>query len=492
VHHRSGRLATFAGVLILSVLSCASTAVAAAPRIIVTSPHTWQVVQRGRSGTANLVVTGRCRGVRGGLLISWGERRARVRCDPSGRFTARLADAPAGQHTLVVRSARRPQVLCRRFRVGVGDIYVIAGQSNASGRSALRFSYSNPTLRAAMFGNDYRWHDLRDPVDSPVRQVDRVSRDVLAAGSVWPDVATELLAQEGVPVAFVPCARGSTGIALWQADVRGDGPAGTLFTSMARRIRRVGGKVRAVLFWQGERNARARTSGEVYETQLRRLASAVWRRFEAPMVVAQIGDFGSNYPAAGVDAVRLAQERAWTADHIVQGAVLYDIDLKGQVHFTEASMVKAAAHRWAAAILGGVLGHDAGTTPRLVLAELVGDQVTLTTDSELAPAATLGGFVVRVDGQQVPIDHASTDGVSVTLTLGEPPAGPCTVSLGAGRSGAGAHVPTDTSAWRLPMLPFVERAVTTAYPDPASALARARRSGPSPTGRNGVSPRRRG
>ena len=58
-----------------------------------------------------------------------------------------------------------------------------------------------------MFGNDYRWHELHDPVDSAEGQVDTVSRDLGAGGSVWPDVATELLAAEGVPVAFVPAQR---------------------------------------------------------------------------------------------------------------------------------------------------------------------------------------------------------------------------------------------------------------------------------------------
>ena len=48
--------------------------------------------------------------------------------------------------------------------------------------------------------------------------------------------------------------------------------------------------------------------------------------------------------------------------------------------------------------------------------------------------------------------------------LGEPAEGALDVSLGEGRSGAGAAVPTDTSDWRLPMLPFVERPVSTATP----------------------------
>ena len=199
-------------------------------------------------------------------------------------------------------------------------------------------------------------------------QVDTVSMDRVAGGSVWPEVATELLAAEGVPVAFVPCARSSTPIANWRWDLPARRPAGTLYTSMARRIAAVGGRVRAVLWWQGERDARIRTPGPRYEAALQGLAAAIWRDFQAPMVVAQISDYGIAYTDAGVNVVRLAQEQAWARPHILQGPVLYDIDLHGRVHFVEPDDVAAAARRWAAAILRSVLHRDAGRTPHLELA----------------------------------------------------------------------------------------------------------------------------
>jgi hypothetical protein len=341
---------------------------------------------------------------------------------------------------------------------------VIAGQSNASGRSPYRFSYSSPTLRAAMFGNDYRWQELKDPVDSPVGQVDAVSKDNRPGGSVWPEVASALLVRAGVPVAFVPCARISTSIALWQPGLklRPSGP--TLYQSMARRIAAVGGRVRAVLWWQGERDARFLTPPQVYEASLRSLADAVWRDFGARMVVAQIGDYDKRYTAAGVDAVRQVQADAWTQPHIVQGPVLYDIDLHDEVHFLARDDVAAAAQRWAAAILTGVLHKGKGRTPRLLRAAREGDEVVVTADSRLVAGADLGGFVVRGGGEELPIASVSAEGDTVRLLLGEPAQGPLEVSLGEGRSAAGAVVPTDTSAWRLPMLPFVDRPVVAATP----------------------------
>lgn len=463
MRHRIAQAAVAALALFVCALAVQSAAVAA-PHIVVRTPRAWQVCQRDARGRADIVVRGRCVDLGGRVRVSWGGYRTTARCDRTGRFTAVLEDVPGGQATLHVRSARSPRVVCSRRDVGVGDIYVIAGQSNASGRSVDLFSYSSQKLRAAMFGNDYRWQELHDPVDSPAGQVDTVSLDRIAGGSVWPDVATDLLAGEGVPVAFVPCARSSTPITFWRPDLPARRPAGTLYTSMARRIAAVGGRVRAVLWWQGERDARFLTPGPRYEAALRTLASTLWRDFRTPLVVAQIGDYGIAYTDAGVDVVRLAQEKAWREPHILQGPVLYDIDLHGQVHFVEPDDVSAAAHRWAAAILRSVLHHDAGRTPRLSLAVREGDEVVLTADSPLAPGADLGGFVVRDAGRQVVIASASCDGDTIRLLLGEPAEGSLDVSLGEGRSAAGAAVPTDTSAWRLPMLPFVERPVVTATP----------------------------
>lgn len=460
---RAARAAVVAVALLACALAAQSVA-SAAPRIVVRTPHAWQVVQRDASGRADIVVSGRCFGLRGRVRVSWGAWRATAWCDRAGRFTALLEGVEAGQATLRVRSARDPGVGCLLQDVGVGDIYVIAGQSNASGRSPYLFSCSGTTLRPAMFGNDYRWQELRDPVDSPMGQLDGVSRDNCAAGSVWPEVASALVSQTGVPVAFVPCARTSTLIARWQPDLVARPGGDTLYSSMARRVAAVGGRVRAVLWWQGERDARFLTPAPVYEAALRSIADAAWRDFGAPLVVAQMGDYDQRFTEAGVDAVRQAQADAWTRSHVVQGPVLYDIDLHDEVHFLIREDVVVAAQRWAAAILTGVAHGGAARTPRLLQAVREGDQIVLTADAELNAAADLGGFVVRSDGLPVPVVGASAAGDTVRLLLGEPAEGTLEVSLGEGRSAAGAAVPTDTSVWRLPMLPFVERPVTTAAP----------------------------
>jgi hypothetical protein len=72
----------------------------------------------------------------------------------------------------------------------------------------------------------------------------------------------------------------------------------------------------------------------------------------------------------------------------------------------------------------------------------------------------VGGFTASAAGVPVAIESASVDtGGVIRLRLAETPASPPTVALGSGRSGAGAQVPVESSAWRLPMLPFVAQTV---------------------------------
>jgi hypothetical protein len=442
------------------LMACPAAATAATLRV--TSPQTFQVIQRGADGRADIVVRGVSSGLGGRVQASWADgpwSTAVVSGD--GSFTIRLRRCAAGQGTLVVRSASRPSLSRWISFVGVGDIFVVAGQSNASGRGTQPSRYVAPLLRAGLFGNDDRWKDLRDPVDSAVAQVDQVSRDSHAFGSVWPLVATRLMAADPVPVAFVPCSRGTTSIFSWLKDAHKPYSRTTLYGSMIRRIRAVGGEVRAVLFWQGEADARTGLPREDYEAALSLLAGQLEKDCGAPLVAAQIGDFDLRYTAASVNGIRLAQQDVWALGVVVPGPVLYDVDLHGRVHFTQPSELDAASRRWAAAILAGVEQLDVPSGPTLIDASFDGaDTVALRFDcgrGALRPGA-VGGLVLRtLDGEEVGFRNASVT-ASDTVSVYQPSSTlePLTVSLGSGREAAGCPVPTEDSLWALPALPFID------------------------------------
>lgn len=456
---RTVRAVLLTALAVAVVGSLCPAALARAQVLRVFSPQAYQLIQRGADDSGVIVVTGRSRDLGPRVQARWGEGQwvtAVVRTD--GSFTVNLRGCPTGQATLQVRAVSHDDVVVSVPFVGVGDIFVIAGQSNASGRGSQPTTASHPFLQATMFGNDDHWKPLTDPVDSPVGQVDRVSIDPDAAGSVWPLVATDLMAADDVPVAFVPCAKGTTSILKWQDDPAAV-PRDTLYGSMIRRVHAVGGRVRAVVFWQGEADARAGMSKDDYLTGLRHFAATVARDCRAPLVVAQIGDYDHRYTAEGVNAVRLAQQDAWRAGWVVPGPALYDIDLHGRVHFTRLSDLMVAARRWAAAILGGVEHASVSSGPWLESARYDGD-VTVTLRflcrGAVLRSGIVGGLGLSCDGQPVTLHSASvTSADTVKLVLEKPASGELMVSLGDGRDAAGQPVPTVDDLWASPARIFL-------------------------------------
>jgi hypothetical protein len=238
----------------------------------------------------------------------------------------------------------------------------------------------------------------------------------------------------------------------------------------------VGSKVRAVLYWQGEADARAGVPREEYVLALRSLAAVVQRDIGAPLVAAQIGDYDQRYTAEGVNGIRLAQQDAWAGGWTVPGPVLYDVDLHARVHFTQPSDLDVAARRWTAAILGGVRRLGVPAAPALLDVRYDGlETVTLhfVCDRGLRAGAVGGITLQTADGEPVAYQYAAASGpYEVSMYLYGPAEEPLVVSLGDGRDSAGQRVPVEASAWALPALPFVGVPVET--PEDRDASVRGR------------------
>lgn len=227
---------------------------------------------------------------------------------------------------------------------------MIAGQSNASGRGTNNQAYSHASLKAAIFKNNYIWDDLLDPTDILTGQLDVVSQDAAAAGSPWPLLATAIMADQGVPVAFVPTAKGSTTIQNWQPGA--DHQArNTLYGSMVYRALQVGG-CKAVLWWQGEQDVVNGTSEATYNAKLDTLADAVQADLGCKLVVAKLEDLSALNGGYDESAVNAAIATAWADNaNVLQGPDFSDItpSVDG-VHFVTDAELQTAADRWWTAI----------------------------------------------------------------------------------------------------------------------------------------------
>jgi hypothetical protein len=133
-------------------------------------------------------------------------------------------------------------------------LFILAGQSNMSGRGELPNPAPTPNPAIYVFGNDYQWRVAADPVDDPHNQVDKVSEDENAAFSPALPFAQELLNQRSeMLIALIPCALDDTTIQDWQRNPSDQ----SLYGSCLKRARTASimGTISGILFFQGESDA---------------------------------------------------------------------------------------------------------------------------------------------------------------------------------------------------------------------------------------------
>lgn len=319
-----------------------TSAVHAQNELTLTSPVAFQVVQR-HGGAGDIPIAG-ATSVAGTIEARFNGGAWQVIATVStGEFSGVLANQSQGQGNVEVRLAEAPDAVISVAPIGVGDVFVVAGQSNASGRGTNAQVVAHPTLKAGMFGNDYVWHELSDPADSNANRLDEVSIDLEAAGSVWPLVATHLMNARNVPVAFVPAARGGSSISDWLPGSDRFNRA-TLYGSMAFRARVTG--ARAVLWWQGETDALEGMSRETYAAQFSQFVDAVADDLGIPVIASLIHN-SMGIPDDAEAAVRRATVEAAGANNMIwMGPDLSDLASDDPYHLQSDANLQVAAERW--------------------------------------------------------------------------------------------------------------------------------------------------
>ena len=175
-----------------------------------------------------------------------GEWRA-LRADLASKELAAEFEAPAGGwYRLDVRVVRGEQTWAeaRVDHVGVGEVFVVAGQSNAANYGEEK--QSPKTGRVACF-DGRGWRIADDPQGGAGG----------SGGSFMPALGDALVAHFDVPVGFIPCAVGATSVREWL-------PEGAAFPDPPTLV----GRVRQLP------DGRWASKGEAYETLVSRMKSA--------------------------------------------------------------------------------------------------------------------------------------------------------------------------------------------------------------------------
>jgi sialate O-acetylesterase len=297
----------------------------------------FQVLQRGRNGLAVASVVGWCRASGGAVearVLGKGKREVMgwTRCGRADgkAWSASLKGVPvggpydihfrAGEETAVVRD------------VLVGDLWVLAGQSNMEGCGSLAGTLERPHPLVHSFGMDEDWaraqeplHWLNESIDAchngqweemakriaqglpaPARRPWRANRPKGAGCGL--SFAKEMVKLTGVPVGLLPCAHGGTSMAQWNPGLADQGGK-SQYGSMLRRVKACGGSVAGVLWYQGESDAAHSTIPDFVRANVK-LVQAMRRDFanpRLPFLYAQIGYFANEGAGSGWNMIQQLQ-----------------------------------------------------------------------------------------------------------------------------------------------------------------------------------------
>lgn len=136
-------------------------------------------------------------------------------------------------------------------------LFIVAGQSNASGRGAAPYpTYANAD-RIFMLGNDDVWKQAYEPTDDATGQIDSTSDDGAMAGAgfamSFANRICELFPDD--LVGLIPCAKGSTAIKQWRRMPTRKNLYGSMIARAEKAKVETGGTLSGILWWQGESDA---------------------------------------------------------------------------------------------------------------------------------------------------------------------------------------------------------------------------------------------
>lgn len=266
-----------------------------------------QVFQRDEQGRAEIRVSGAApaaaRAVEARVLrqflpiegLDWAKF-AEVR---AGKWEGSLRGVPAGGPYRVefrwVDGGGKAVAEAARSGILVGDLWILAGQSNMEGVANL-VDVEAPNGLVHMFDMSDEWrlaeeplHSLRDAVDSfhwrgKVRltgaEAVAYRRSRIKGAGLGLPFAVNMLRYTGVPVGLVPCAHGGTSMEQWSPALRDQGGA-SLYGAMLRRQKAVGGRVKGVLWYQGESDASPKAAPQFTE-RVQALVQAIRSDFGQP------------------------------------------------------------------------------------------------------------------------------------------------------------------------------------------------------------------
>lgn len=394
----------------------------------------------------------------------------RARLLDGDRWEAMLEEIPTGgpyrvETCMKTRAVTSFQEALRGdmiHQIYVGDLFVIAGQSNAAGYGKDPVE-DGPELGVSMFGQKGNWklacHPLNDSTNSVYGQITERANP---GRSPYLHFAKYYKRISNMPVGLIQTSLGASPISRWNPGEEGD-----LYRNMVKMVKEAsGGRIAGMLWYQGCAEAVALET-EHYEERFSHMVKCFWKEFgKIPVFTCQInrlvGDASEESDRAW-NQIREDQRRAAAAMKDVYLVPTLDAELSDQIHISSLSGLKVGERlaRLALNVLQNKICH--WQAPEVKKAYLYEDKLKLIFEHVEEELFSFGadsndnGFWAEDDRGRIMFTEYSCQRNAVHLRLERKPEGECRISFGYGQDPKGV-LPVDTANhyppvafWNLPV-----------------------------------------
>ena len=321
-----------------------------------------QVIQRDTRGLGEAELRGEAEGL-SGRVVEFCVVRNHLALDgrdwhplatvKDGQWRGQISGIPTGGPYEIDLRVVGSEAATSLYDVLVGDLWVLAGQSNMEGYADL-VDVEPPQALVHSFDMTNQWVVAQEPLHTLVSAADRVHwlpneskqpvrlegdalRKYIAerkkGAALGLPFAAELVRRTGVPIGLIPRAHGGTTLDQWdpaQKDRGGD----SLYGSMLLGVRGAGGKVAGILWYQGESDAIAK-QGQQYQQKFERFVAAVRADLGAPSLPFYYVQLGRVMGATDLPDWNLVQEAQRKAEQNLRRVGMVtaiDLDLDDPIH----------------------------------------------------------------------------------------------------------------------------------------------------------------
>jgi hypothetical protein len=281
----------------------------------------------------------------GRTLPKWKRRVLKPTRGRDGSASVKLSDISAGGPYRLQLDCGRERISVRSFYVG--DVWVLAGQSNMEGVALMPGrSKPHPLIRAFSMRREWRaaseplfvLRESPDPCHYSERQfapteAKEYRRTTRTGSGVGLAFGHEMLKRSGVPQGLMCVAHGGTSMAQWEPALRDQG-GGSLYGSMLLSVRACRQPVAGVLWYQGESDA-APQLVPLYRERMRTLVAASRRDLKQPRlpwVIVQLARAYGNIEPTSWNAIQEEQRLLPTHIPHLETVAAVDLAMDDQIH----------------------------------------------------------------------------------------------------------------------------------------------------------------